>query len=554
MQAFRPASRLALRAASLALALAPLSLAAAQTCPVTWSGVGGGLSHPTLTPSVWAQATFDDGGGPQLYVGGIFTAAGGVPASNIARWDGSAWSALGSGVNGQIEALCVFDQDGPGPAQLELYVGGGFTLAGGVTVRNLARWNGSSWSDVGGGLLGLFGGSVSALAVHDQDGSGPGLPALYIGGFFFSAGTAGTLVSNVVRWNGSSFAALGAGVDNGVNAFEPFDDGNGLALYAGGYFSQAGGQPANLLARWDGSSWSAVVNLATTTFQPAIHDLEVFDDGSGPALYVAGTFAGAGGAQANHVARFDGTVWSGVGAGTSPTCPTSFAVWDDGGGASLYAGGAFTGSGTTPLKNMARWNGSAWLPVGVGDGTDKTVLSLATFGAGTSSGLYAGGMFATAGNAQAQSIARALSASPPTLYCTAKVNSQGCTPALTVSGSASASSGVPFLIGATGVINQQNGLLAYSQSGQASIPFSGALLCIQPPQRRTPIQSTGGSPTGVDCSGTLSFDFNAFIASGATAGLVPGTVLQAQYWSADPGFAPPLNAGLTQGVEFIICQ
>ena len=48
------------------------------------------------------MAVFDDGTGPALYVGGMFTAAGGAPASRIARWDGIVWSALGDGLNGWV--------------------------------------------------------------------------------------------------------------------------------------------------------------------------------------------------------------------------------------------------------------------------------------------------------------------------------------------------------------------------------------------------------------------------------------------------------------------
>ena len=64
------------------------------------------------------RATFDDesGGGPMLYVGGYFTAAGGTSANYIARWDGTAWSALGSGGNDFVGALAVLD-DGAGGGQ-----------------------------------------------------------------------------------------------------------------------------------------------------------------------------------------------------------------------------------------------------------------------------------------------------------------------------------------------------------------------------------------------------------------------------------------------------
>ena len=62
--------------------------------------------------------------GTDLYVGGAFTDAGGAPnADYIARWDGSAWQALGGGLNRSVFAIVVSGTD--------LYVGGAFTDAGG---------------------------------------------------------------------------------------------------------------------------------------------------------------------------------------------------------------------------------------------------------------------------------------------------------------------------------------------------------------------------------------------------------------------------------------
>jgi hypothetical protein len=75
--------------------------------------------------------------------------AGNVPANDIAKWDGTQWSALGSGTNGpSVTSLTVFD-DGNGPA---LYAGGTFTTAGGVPANGIAKWNGSEWSTVGDGV------------------------------------------------------------------------------------------------------------------------------------------------------------------------------------------------------------------------------------------------------------------------------------------------------------------------------------------------------------------------------------------------------------------
>ena len=90
-----------------------------------------------MNGSVWALTVFDDGGGEALFVGGTYTTAGGGAAKNIAKWDGSSWGALGSGVGDPLVfALTVFD-DGGGAA---LYAGGEFTTAIDSGDSFLAKW------------------------------------------------------------------------------------------------------------------------------------------------------------------------------------------------------------------------------------------------------------------------------------------------------------------------------------------------------------------------------------------------------------------------------
>ena len=137
----------------------------------------------------------------------------------------------------------------------------------------------------------------------------------------------------------------------------------------------------------------------------------------------------------------------------------------------------------------------------------------------------------------------------PTVYCTAKVNSAGCTPAIAFSGTPSASTGSGFTISASNELDSKFGLLFYGKTGPNSAPFQGGILCAQPPLVRTAIQSSGGSPP---CGGAFSLDFNAYIAGGADPALIAGQQVNAQYWSRDPGFAPPDNTNLTDAVEFTI--
>lgn len=137
------------------------------------------------------------------------------------------------------------------------------------------------------------------------------------------------------------------------------------------------------------------------------------------------------------------------------------------------------------------------------------------------------------------------------VYCTSKINSQLCQPAIAASGVASASNAAPLIISASNIINQKQGLLFYGY-GQNAASFQGGFLCVANPLRRTGPQNSGGSPAGADCTGVFSFDFNAWIASGADPLLtVVGQQVNAQYWSRDP--ADPFTTNLTDAVSFKIC-
>ncbi|MCE9594556.1 MAG: hypothetical protein K8S98_10205 [Planctomycetes bacterium] len=137
-------------------------------------------------------------------------------------------------------------------------------------------------------------------------------------------------------------------------------------------------------------------------------------------------------------------------------------------------------------------------------------------------------------------------------YCTAKTNSQGCTPILGFTGNLQASGGNACNVVASSVLSHKPGLLFYGKNGPAALPFQGGLLCIAAPRHRTGAVQDSGGAHPLDCSGTYSFDFNAWIASGADPALVAGQHVWLQYFSRDPGFAAPGNSGFTGGLELVI--
>lgn len=133
--------------------------------------------------------------------------------------------------------------------------------------------------------------------------------------------------------------------------------------------------------------------------------------------------------------------------------------------------------------------------------------------------------------------------------CMAMVDSAGCTPAIAFDGTPSASSGAVFTIWAAQVMATSSGLLMYSKTGPAAVPFFGGLLCLAGQIARTPGQFSGGT-TG--CTGALAMDFNAYVATGSDALLVGGSDVWAQYWSRDAGIAPPNNASTTDASAFTL--
>ncbi|MCP4249994.1 MAG: hypothetical protein GY778_23380 [bacterium] len=368
-----------------------------------------------ITGFVLSLAVYDDGSGPALYVGGRFDTAGGVTVNNIARWDGDDWSALATspdvGTSSNVYSLAVYD-DGGGAS---LYAGGSFDTAGGVTVNHVAEWDGKSWS----GLTGP-GGTwtndwVYAMAVYDSNGG----TALFVAGRFNFTMAGGVTVNRIARWDGSDWSALIGPAGNGigslgnVNALAVYDHGNGAALYAAGRFESAGGITVNHIARWDGTTWSALAGASGTGIVSTgeVEALAVYDGSLGSTLYAGGFFDQAGGTTANRIAQWDGANWSNLsgpsGAGVDDWV-FALAVYDDGGGPDLYAGGRFRFAGGARVDNIARWNGSTWssLDGPSGTGTDGLVRSLAVYDDGSGPKLYVGGELSTAGGVAVRNIAR----------------------------------------------------------------------------------------------------------------------------------------------------
>lgn len=345
-----------------------------------WSSFGTGMAG-LGTPQVSALTVLPNG---DMVAGGFFRTAGGTEAVGIARWDGTAWHALGRGLGGasavdpaNVTALLALPGGG-------LVAGGSFRTADGLPAPNIARWNGAEWFAIGVTTDPRFHESTRTLALLPNG-------DLVAGGI------------GVHRWDGVSWSVMGSVLDNksylidGVWSLAILPNGD---LVAGGAFWTGTGGPANFVARWDGTAW---VPLGSGT-QNFVNTLTVLPNGD---LVAAGSFVAAGSVHASHIARWDGNAWNPYGSGIGPVnSSTSFV------GVNVYAltrmpngdivaGGSFAGAGNVSAHNIARWDGSKWFPLGLGTSGEVRALAVAPNG-----DLIVGGAFRKAGGVTNNCIAR----------------------------------------------------------------------------------------------------------------------------------------------------
>jgi hypothetical protein len=242
-------------------------------------------------------------------------------------------------------------------------------------------------------------GDVRALAAFD-DGTGP---ALYAGGGFSSIG--GDSADGLAQWNGTTWRSIysNAGYQDYFQGLIVFDDGYGPALYAGGYFLHQGVQHPTIIEWNGGTSWTPLPFLGSLTGDSHVNALAVQYDGFSSLLFVAGKFSWAGSMPAQNIAVWDNGTWFALGAGLSDEV-YALAMFDDGFGAELYAGGAFTMAGLAPAAHIARWDGTHWLPLS--SGVDDIVRTLTSFDDASGHALFVGGDFTMADNVSTPHAAR----------------------------------------------------------------------------------------------------------------------------------------------------
>ncbi len=346
---------------------------------VDWQPVGTGIdlinySFPPRETQVSAMVEYNG----ELVFAGTFDQVNGQPMQYVARWNGTSFAPLGGGLSlsfdeADVRGLAVF--------QNELYAAGQFDTAGGQPAAGIARWNGSSWSSVGGGLHASNGTVGHPRALHVHNG------ALIVAGEFDIAG-AGVAAHNIASWNGTNWSQLGAGSFAPVHALA----GYGTELIAAGQF-QVGANVA-MPGAWNGTSWHAIGSNPPTTPSVAMCTF-------GTDLYID---------AAAILLRFDGASWTTAGVVTgifNGVNGTSIRTLHPSGG-ELIVGGQFTRAGSMPgalavaSANVVAFDGVAgWRTLGSGKGLDRRTDRLLPW----HGGWVAAGPFSEAGGVPATGLA-----------------------------------------------------------------------------------------------------------------------------------------------------
>ena len=396
----------------------------------TWKFKDPGFDH------IITAMVFDEN--DNLYVGGTFQNIGELEAAHVAMYDGEQWHSLGSGL----------DRTGTQPPQVRslrihngsLYVGGIFNQAGDSNANNIARWNGSQWSALPGlamvsgahvndmivlddvlwmatqnadfnnglirydlvanNLLDPLIGSISSGSHHVYSLSAGSDGKVYFSGNFTSI--IGQPIVHVGYYDTveNEFHSMGSGAAHQGVRFVRADE-NGYVFVAGN-FIQIDGVDARYVAMWDGTGWHDLdgglqgrrTQSNPTQPRPADpNDIAIGPDGN---LYVAGVYIGAGDKIVYRVARWDREEWHALGNGLGGSFLFDYpgsavrSMFQSQTGEILVAASAAFSIGGKITRNVAAWdhNQENWRPLDGGLVGDVFTITEDDDGI-----IYAGGNF-----------------------------------------------------------------------------------------------------------------------------------------------------------------
>ena len=337
--------------------------------------------------------------GDGIVVGGAFLPTSSLPLQHIARWNGTTFEALGTGMTGSSVDALLRRSNG------EVVAGGQFSAADGTPANNVARWNGTSWSTFGTGT------NQQVLAVGELPNGD-----VIAGGRFTQAG--GVSCNRIARWNGSAWSSLNFGFNGDVLAVAVRSDGT---LFAAGAFTAAGASSCSRIARWDGFVWQPL----GTGLNGDVHALAFRPNGE---LVAVGAFSVAGGVAADRCAVWNGVAWASTGSSSGdPTPARSVAVLPNG---DVVVGRGFHQPGVAPDAGLARWNGTTWSGFGngVAAGTAGSVVNVRAIVQRADGTIVVGGDFGFANGSAASGglVARGLATLTPSCPASASSFGSGC--------------------------------------------------------------------------------------------------------------------------------
>ncbi len=301
----------------------------------TWNSIGLGVPYNDI--GTYPPAAFTTYKGDLIVGGGMHT-TGGKIVNGIARWDGTEWYPLGSGmderlVGNSIRTLAVYKGD--------LYAAGTFRRMNGTTgYNNIARWDGSTWHKVGNGITrNGVGVQVNQMVVYKDE--------LYVGGYFDVAGV--TTAYNIARWNGITWNEVGNGMNGPIYAMEVDTVRN--VLYAAGGFSMVDDSIIGRIGLWNGENWQGLSNNNIFNHS-AVYSLE---------MYHGFLYAGSMDQSTNidtTFSRWNGVNWEIIYGPNSNVY--SLQTFND----ELYVGGIYTMIGNDSIPYLARYYSSDSVVVG----------------------------------------------------------------------------------------------------------------------------------------------------------------------------------------------
>ncbi|MBX3379917.1 MAG: hypothetical protein KF805_07465 [Phycisphaeraceae bacterium] len=311
--------------------------------------------------------------------------------SAIAEWDSTGLRSMGRGIGGAVYALEALPNG-------DVVVAGTFDSVNSISASKIARTDGASWFSLGSGVSGsMQTPPTTQISPYVQTLLARSNGDLLAGGTFAFAGN--TRANGIANWNNQSWSPLGTGIGGSFPYISALCEGPANDVFAAGSFDSVDGQSMRYVARWNGLVWEPATGNVVIGVQANISCMSI---GSSDDIVIGGFFSVENVSAKHCVLQWDGSAWHTLGPGVSSSTsyPVAYALMRLPNG-DILAGGDFTISGVPLAKNIARWNGTEWLPLGTGMNGSVSSLTLLTDGS-----VLAAGRFTTAGGVTTGPIAR----------------------------------------------------------------------------------------------------------------------------------------------------